>query len=285
MTTLLLGRSSTCRLPRFSALCIVLSASFITLIRTMVAADRPPCSPWPCAGKQASGAAQHASQQGDTSGSPQLSPGQAAFQGCRLLYSGQAGSKNTPGVRCRQRPASETAAKPMGQSACLADTTVWVLDPQAGNRQAVTALGATYASHFSQHDPPHFCVGSTVRSTNYKVPLPALQSPAPRRLGVLSAGAVKKTWCAEQWGCVCTTRCPASCVRSCSKTPGELSSGVVCACRWLLRSSCLRTYLACPWSGPRGSRSVRPLDGRRASCCLMYRQAALTAPYAHAGSP
>ena len=51
----------------------------------------------------------------------------------------------------------------------LADSTIWVLDPQAGSKAAVEALGARYFSYFSPHDPPHFCVGSTVQSTNYKV--------------------------------------------------------------------------------------------------------------------
>ena len=50
MTTLLDGRNSTCRLPRFSALYMVLSASFRTLTRTMAASSWRPvrCLRLPC---------------------------------------------------------------------------------------------------------------------------------------------------------------------------------------------------------------------------------------------
>ena len=56
----------------------------------------------------------------------------------------------------------------MGASGCLADTTVWALDNTV-RKEDITALGGRYTGHFSPHDPPHFCIGSTVTSPNYKV--------------------------------------------------------------------------------------------------------------------
>ena len=88
----------------------------------------------------------------------------------------------------------------------LADSTVWVLDPQAGTKAAVEALGARYISYFSPHDPPHFCVGSTVRSTNYKVRGRVRGSGAACRAGPLQP-ALARRWRSPSSGQATSPRC------------------------------------------------------------------------------